>query len=303
MTGTIAEVLRLLGSRRAMAVSSTDGLDEIGNSAPTRIAEVRDGRIDMYDFDPRSVGVAPADRAALQIGSATESAAAIREVLSGRPGPRRDVVLLNAAAALLVGDAAEDWPAAMSAAARAIDTGAAADVLERWNRLEPTGMSSSSHWLWRLQPLLIAAVIGGGAWVARLRVGRVLRGAGPIPDCNSAAGAAAAPGVRAVRGVGVADADGRFRSAAAGGAAIRIWAFSQLGQYLPAPSGSRWAGCIWPCGTGVGGGHGRRGDVGRDWVDGLRAGADAGVRADGRSPHRARPVFIGLAAAAGSSWS
>lgn len=88
------------------------------------------------DFDAAAeLGMPPAEKAALAVGSAAESAAAIREVLAGRPGPRRDIVLLNAAAALLVADAAVAWPTAVESAADAIDSGAGADTLERWARL------------------------------------------------------------------------------------------------------------------------------------------------------------------------
>jgi anthranilate phosphoribosyltransferase len=136
LTPLIAEVLRLLGSRSAMVVCSADGLDEISNTAPTRISRLLDGRVTTGDFDAAAeLGMPRAEKAALAVGSAAESAAAIREVLAGRPGPRRDIVLLNAAAALLVADAAVAWPTAVKSAADAIDSGAAADTLERWARL------------------------------------------------------------------------------------------------------------------------------------------------------------------------
>jgi anthranilate phosphoribosyltransferase len=135
LTRTTAAVLARLGSRRAMVVHSADGLDEISVGAPTTVTELSAGSIRTFELDPAELGLARAGKAALTVGSKDESAAAIREVLAGRPGPRRDVVLLNAAAALLVADAVADWAEGLAAAARAVDSGAAAGTLERWAAL------------------------------------------------------------------------------------------------------------------------------------------------------------------------
>jgi anthranilate phosphoribosyltransferase len=132
LTEVLAAVLGRLGSRRAMVVHSNDGMDEISVSAPTRIAELHAGRVRVSDFDPAEFGVARSEKSALVVNSREDSAAAIRDVLSGKPGPRRDVVLVNAAAALMVAEAARDWRDAIAAAGKAVDSGAAAETLARW---------------------------------------------------------------------------------------------------------------------------------------------------------------------------
>ncbi len=128
---TIAEALLGLGSVRALVVSAEDGLDEISISSRTRVIEVADGRTSEWFVEPGQFGLAPAELGAVAGGTPAENAAVVRAVLAGESGPRRDLVLVNAAAAIYVGGLAADLEEGVAKAAAAIDSGAAADVLER----------------------------------------------------------------------------------------------------------------------------------------------------------------------------
>jgi anthranilate phosphoribosyltransferase len=126
----LAEALSMLGLHRAIVVHGLDGLDEITVTAPTRVAEVREGTVRTYEVTPEEFGVKRAQIEDILGGDAAANAAIIREVLSGGKSPRRDVVLLNAAAALVAASRADHLPDALPLAARAIDSGAAADKLD-----------------------------------------------------------------------------------------------------------------------------------------------------------------------------
>ena len=126
----IARVLSNLGCAHALVFHGADGLDELSISGPSTVAEARNGTVRLYELLPETAGLTPAPLEALQGGEAKENAAILRSVLEGEPGPRRDVVLLNAAAALIAADQADDWKEAVGLAAKSIDTGAAADKLE-----------------------------------------------------------------------------------------------------------------------------------------------------------------------------
>ncbi len=128
---TIAEALVGLGSVRALVVSAEDGLDELSISAPTRVIEVADGRTSEWYAEAAQFGLAPAELAEVAGGTPAENAAVVRAVLAGEPGPRRDLVLLNAAAAIYVGGLAGDLTEGVQRAAESIDSGAAAGVLDR----------------------------------------------------------------------------------------------------------------------------------------------------------------------------
>jgi anthranilate phosphoribosyltransferase len=128
---TIAEALVSLGCDRAMVVAAEDGLDELSLSARTRVIEVADGGTSEWFLEPGQFGLAPAELDAVAGGTPAENAAATRAVLGGEPGPKRDIVLLNAAAAIYVGGLAADLSDGVAKAGEAIDSGAAADVLER----------------------------------------------------------------------------------------------------------------------------------------------------------------------------
>ncbi|HEY1853058.1 MAG TPA: anthranilate phosphoribosyltransferase [Solirubrobacterales bacterium] len=128
---TIAEALVGLGSVRALVVSAEDGLDELSISAPTRVIEVADGRTSEWYAEASQFGLAPAGLEDVAGGTPAENAAAVRAVLAGEPGPKRDLTLLNAAAAIYAGGLAGDLSEGVERAAEAIDSGAAADVLGR----------------------------------------------------------------------------------------------------------------------------------------------------------------------------
>jgi anthranilate phosphoribosyltransferase len=128
---TIAEALVRLGSVRALVVSAEDGLDELSISSPTRVIEVADGRTSEWYAEAAQFGLAPAELGDVAGGTPAENAAAVRAVLAGESGPKRDLTLLNAAAAIYVGGLAADLSEGVEKAAEAIDSGAAAGVLER----------------------------------------------------------------------------------------------------------------------------------------------------------------------------
>jgi anthranilate phosphoribosyltransferase len=126
----LAEALSMLGLRRALVVHGLDGLDEITITAPTRIAEVRGGSVHSYEVTPEEFGMERATLADISGGDQAANAAIIRQVLRGEKSPRRDVVLLNAAAALVVAGKKDHLADALPVAARSIDGGAAAAKLE-----------------------------------------------------------------------------------------------------------------------------------------------------------------------------
>lgn len=125
----LAEALSMLGLRRAMVVHGLDGLDEITITGPTRIAEVSNGSVRTYEVTPEEFGLKRSSLEDISGGDAVANAAIIREVLSGRHSPKRDVVLLNAAAALVVAGKADHLAQAVPLAAKSIDSGAAASKL------------------------------------------------------------------------------------------------------------------------------------------------------------------------------
>ena len=131
---TLAHVLRNLGSRRALLVHGLDGLDELSTLGPTAISELRDGQVESYTLDAQGdLGLAPTTISELA-GCETpqENAAILRGILRGEDrGPRRDIVLLNAAGVLLVGGVAENWHDGLARAAELVDAGAALGTLER----------------------------------------------------------------------------------------------------------------------------------------------------------------------------
>jgi len=126
----LAEALSMLGLHRAMVVHGLDGLDEITITGPTRVAEVREGSVRTYEVTPEEFGIERAPIEDISGGDAAANAAIIREILSGRKSPKRDVVLLNAAAALVAAGRADHVAEALPLAARSIDSGAAAEKLE-----------------------------------------------------------------------------------------------------------------------------------------------------------------------------
>ena len=128
----LAEALGRLGSSHALVVHGADGLDEISLSGPTTVAEWSAGRTRTFTIRPEEFGFAVCPLSGLQVGSADESAEVIRQVLAGRTGPARDIVLLNAGAALYAGDAVASLHDGIVRAKEAIDNGAAARTLEQF---------------------------------------------------------------------------------------------------------------------------------------------------------------------------
>lgn len=127
----LAEALASLGTRRAFVVSGHDGLDELTLTGPSYVAETAEGAVTSYEITPESVGLERSPLKALLGGDAHANAAILRAVLEGRPGPQRDIVLLNAAAGILAGrDGDADWSGAVEVARQSIDSGAALDKLE-----------------------------------------------------------------------------------------------------------------------------------------------------------------------------
>ena len=126
----LAEALSMLGLHRALVVHGADGLDEITITGATRIAEVREGNVRSYEVTPEEFGMTRATLKAISGGDAAENAAIIRQVLDGRKSPRHDVVLLNAAAALVAAGKADLLSEAIPLAAQSIDSGAARAKLE-----------------------------------------------------------------------------------------------------------------------------------------------------------------------------
>ncbi len=121
----IAEVLNRLGSRHVLVVHAEDGLDELSIGAPTRVAELKDKRVKEYTVTPDQIGLPLTSREALAVDSVAASLAMMRSVLDNVPGPARDVVALNAGAAIYVAGLSEDLESGVSAARASIESGAA----------------------------------------------------------------------------------------------------------------------------------------------------------------------------------
>lgn len=131
LTEMLAAALRALGSRRALVVHGSDGLDEISISAESKVTELAEGELRTYTVMPEDFGLRRAPLEAIRGGDARQNSAIILEVLRGEPGPRRDIVLLNAAAALVASRRASDFTEGVRLAAEAIDSGKAMMKLER----------------------------------------------------------------------------------------------------------------------------------------------------------------------------
>jgi anthranilate phosphoribosyltransferase len=130
LTEPLARVLAELGTIRAFVVHGADGLDEISNTGESEISEVREGVVRSYTVRPEDFGIPRATIRDLQGGDREENAQIIRRILQGEPGPKRDIVLMNAAAALVVGARAKDLKEGVALAAHSIDSGSARAKLE-----------------------------------------------------------------------------------------------------------------------------------------------------------------------------
>lgn len=127
----LARALQMLGLHRALVVHGNDGLDEITITGPSHVAEVRNGKIRAYDITPEEFGLRNAPISEIQGGDTQANAEIIRRILSGERSPRRDVVLLNAAAALVVAGRADSISEAMPIVAESLDSGAAQGKLAK----------------------------------------------------------------------------------------------------------------------------------------------------------------------------
>lgn len=126
----LAEALSMLGLHRALVVHGRDGLDEITITGPTKVAEVRDGRVRVYEVAPDDFGIARATLDQISGGDAKENAQIIRAILDGEKSPKRDVVVLNAAAALVAAGKVDSIDAGVPVAVQSLDSGAAKAKLE-----------------------------------------------------------------------------------------------------------------------------------------------------------------------------
>jgi anthranilate phosphoribosyltransferase len=127
----VAQSLARLGVRHALVVHGRDGLDELTLNGITDVAELREHTVSNYTLTAAEAGLAPAPLSALAGFDAAGNAALVEKILAGAKGPPRDVVLLNAAAAIIVAGRAPDFPSAVRCAADAIDSGAGSRLLAR----------------------------------------------------------------------------------------------------------------------------------------------------------------------------
>ena len=130
LTELIARALLLLGSDRAWVVHGADGIDEMSTTGHTKVSECRNGAVSTFYVHPSDFGIPKAERKDLQGGDAATNASIVRDVLDGKKGPRRDVVLLNAGASLFVAGKAASVREGIERAAQAIDSGAARSKLD-----------------------------------------------------------------------------------------------------------------------------------------------------------------------------
>jgi anthranilate phosphoribosyltransferase len=135
LVGLLAEALRRLGAQRAFVVHGSDGLDEITTTGATRLAEVRAGRVSEREVTPQDFGLPVAARGDLAGGDAAANAVIRNEILGGQLGPKRDIVLANASAALVAAGKAEGFAEGVKLAADSIDSGRALAKLEALARL------------------------------------------------------------------------------------------------------------------------------------------------------------------------
>lgn len=131
LTETLAKAMAQLGVERAFVVSGRDHMDEITLTGETVVSELKDGQVTTFTLTPEQFGMQRVSLSELQGGSGAENAEITKAILSGEKGPKRDVVLLNAGAALYVGGVADSVQRGIELAAEAIDTGKALKVLER----------------------------------------------------------------------------------------------------------------------------------------------------------------------------
>lgn len=131
LTEVLANVLKNLGSARAFVVSGNDGLDEMTLTTETKVSELKDGKVNTYSIKPEEFGMTRCKLFELQGGEPDDNARIIREILKGDKGAKRDVVVLNAAAAIVASGMAEEMKEGIKLAEEAIDSGKAMEKLEK----------------------------------------------------------------------------------------------------------------------------------------------------------------------------
>jgi len=125
LTETLARVLDKLGTRHALVVHGADDLDEMSTTGATKVCELKSGKIESYEVSPEDVGLPRATLADISGGSPDANALILKSILAGEPGPQRDIVLLNTAAALVAADLAPNLTEGIDLAAESIDSGRA----------------------------------------------------------------------------------------------------------------------------------------------------------------------------------
>jgi anthranilate phosphoribosyltransferase len=135
LTPVLAEVLNKLGSRSAFVVYGEGSLDEISIIGKTQVSQLKDRAVSTYMIEPEDFGISRAELNDIRGGDAQENAGIVLSVLKGETGARRDMVLLNAAAALVAAGRAEDFPEGLTQAAESIDSGSALEKLEGLKRV------------------------------------------------------------------------------------------------------------------------------------------------------------------------
>jgi anthranilate phosphoribosyltransferase len=135
---TVAQVLGLLGTNHALIVHGGDGLDEMTLSGDSQVWELRDGQVESYTVSPANLGFDKVHSSELRVGGVVESAKVLRDVLNGAAGPTRNVVVVNAAAALLAADRVKTLSQGVKVASESIDSGAAQAKLDAFIKLSQT---------------------------------------------------------------------------------------------------------------------------------------------------------------------
>lgn len=131
LTGKLARVLQQLGSEHVMVVCGADGMDEISFAGDTYVAELKNGKVEEYTLNPQQFGLKLHDVASIKVADASASKAMILQVLSGITGPARDIVLLNAGAAIYVAGLVPQLQVGIATAAQVLDNGKAMQKLEQ----------------------------------------------------------------------------------------------------------------------------------------------------------------------------
>ncbi|MFC2048418.1 anthranilate phosphoribosyltransferase, partial [Chloroflexota bacterium] len=131
----MARVLQSLDCQHAMVVHGEDGLDEITLTGKTQVCELKNGRTNSYTISPEDFGLSKANLESLKGGTAAENADLLRSILTGNKGPQRDVVLMNAAAAIVAGDKALSLEQGVDLAKEGVDSGQALAKLEQLVKL------------------------------------------------------------------------------------------------------------------------------------------------------------------------